>query len=84
MADDASANVLSVSIERDGTTAVVRLRGKLLAGMGGQLCAKVNGALVRFGQVARVQPGADSPWKTRQGASGDDSSAGGVYRHRGA
>jgi anti-anti-sigma factor len=42
MADDAVANVLSVSIEREGTTAVVRLRGKLLAGMGGQLCATVT------------------------------------------
>jgi len=42
MADDAVANVLSVSIEREGTTATVRLRGKLLAGMGGQLCAKVT------------------------------------------
>lgn len=41
MADEAVANVLSVSIEREGATAVVRLRGKLLAGMGGQLCAKV-------------------------------------------
>jgi len=42
MADDADANVLSVCIEREGSTAVVRLRGKLLAGMGGQLCAKVS------------------------------------------
>jgi len=42
MANEAFANVLSVSVEREGTTAVVRLRGKLLAGMGGQLCAKVS------------------------------------------
>jgi anti-sigma B factor antagonist len=42
MADEAVANVLSLSIERKGTTAVVKLRGKLLAGMGGQLCAKVT------------------------------------------
>jgi anti-sigma B factor antagonist len=42
MADNAVANVLTVSIEREGTTAVVRLRGRLLAGMGGQLCDKVS------------------------------------------
>jgi anti-sigma B factor antagonist len=42
MADEAAANVLTVSIERKETTAIVKLRGKLLSGMGGPLCAKVT------------------------------------------
>ncbi|MGO9337798.1 MAG: STAS domain-containing protein [Terracidiphilus sp.] len=42
MAEEAVAKVLTVSIERQEGVAVVRLRGKLVAGMGGQLCGCVT------------------------------------------
>ena len=41
MAHEAVANVLTLSVERKEAMAVVRLRGKLLAGMGGQLYSTV-------------------------------------------
>ena len=41
MADKAASNVLKLSVERKETVAVVKLRGRLLAGMGGQLYAAV-------------------------------------------
>jgi len=41
MAEEAVANVLKLSVERKETMAVVKLRGKLLAGMGGQLYSTV-------------------------------------------
>jgi anti-sigma B factor antagonist len=42
MADEAVQNILTVSIERKDSTAVVKLRGKLVSGMGGQLCSTVT------------------------------------------
>jgi anti-sigma B factor antagonist len=41
MAFEAISNVLKLSVERKETVAVVKLRGRLLAGMGGQLYSTV-------------------------------------------
>jgi anti-sigma B factor antagonist len=51
MAEEAVANVLSVCIERQETAAVVKLRGKLLAGMGGQLCASVTPLIADYRRI---------------------------------
>lgn len=51
MADEAVSNVLSISIERQEATAVVRLRGKLLAGMGGQLYSSVCPLIPEFKRI---------------------------------
>jgi anti-sigma B factor antagonist len=51
MADEAVANVLSISIERQEAMAVVRLRGKLLAGMGGRLCGCVTPLIAEYKRI---------------------------------
>jgi anti-sigma B factor antagonist len=51
MADQAIANVLKVSVERKETVAIVRLRGKLLAGMGGKLYSTVCPLIPEYGRI---------------------------------
>ena len=51
MADQAVANVLKLSVERKENVAIVRLRGKLLAGMGGKLYSAVCPLIPEYGRV---------------------------------
>ena len=51
MADEAVAKLLTVSIERQEGAAVVRLRGKLVAGMGGQLCGCVTPLIAEYKRI---------------------------------
>jgi anti-sigma B factor antagonist len=51
MADEAVAKLLTVSIERQEDAAVVRLRGKLVAGMGGQLYGCVTPLIAEYKRI---------------------------------
>jgi anti-sigma B factor antagonist len=51
MGEEAVAKLLTVSIERQEGVAVVRLRGKLAAGMGGQLCGCVTPLIADYKRI---------------------------------